>query len=369
MATIAGLKYTRSARTLRSISAAQVEALNALPAETLEALVTEVKRLTKSDRRADEVGGLAVITAPRFLTGDNIKAAAGMAVAYARRDVADAWDGVDSLDEWAGAIGDLVETYAARPDGDRLNLSRPSTPNGEACAAITTGDLLATMLADAPKVLRDAAHAYLGHDCGRVLPEIDGVPAETIPSTCGICDPTAAGRRPTLAGILQHTRGMTTADADTHLIRRLIVGRDGKSGAAAAARDRLTEALADIEGTRTRNIWPVEQETTATDVVRQTREDIRRQEREAREDAYDRPVRRPEPDTETVTVTRADGTVEAFTHAEIVGAVERSAEDRAEDRRAEFYAARPALGKVAPKSRRGSRVGSTGPTVTVRLGA
>lgn len=396
-----------ASRYLSSVEPSDLAALQSLDGDTLAALLRRVRLAARNVPRADEVESLASLIVGRLYRGD-VEKAARAAVSLASRTVDQAYAGVDSLDQWAGEFGDMVESFIATGE-DSAGMPRAWCPRPDAQYRTTDADVIAAALDSLAgtahgRILRDAARAYMAHGDRR----------------CSLCnDPTTAGRRVSLLGILAHTRGLSGSDSEYHVIRRAMLAAL-RAVPAAALKDEHYYPHA--EGGRSSSVFldrkpreharagevgrPVTYVVTAQPITRpvahRTRAvvttasgaslpwegDTARPSDEwqaayvgqwAHSPAGTTHTRevvgmtdahtivttpRPTPDTDVVTVTRPDGTRE--THTESHYAALRTPRT-AEDRLAETLAAAPPRTVRTPQRKRGTGTGAYGSQVGARL--
>lgn len=285
---------------------------------------------------ADEVESLAAAIVAGFYGDEHdVMAAAAAAVHAARTTVTAAYSRADSLDAWADVAPDFVEERARRSEWT-VSLPHAWGADPEAAYATTTVDVIAAALAsvqddDARRILTDASRAYARHDG----------------AACDVCpEAVRMGRGVSLMGILAHTREVASGSAEYQTLRRLMV---------------RALAAVDVHGVKAEHYYPrAPLGSGPVSLTRAPRTDAPGvRERAARH----------LPDTDAVTVTRADGTTYATTHATVTGkAAPRTPEDRRADLIAEQVAAAPSRAvRRQERSRGNGGTGAYGPQVAVRL--
>lgn len=153
-----------------------------------------------------------------------VEKSARAAVALARKTVSAAYAGRDSLDAWADVYGAEMVEDVLHHGTDRASMAPAWAPRADYKQRTTDADVVTALLSALPedsdlgRVFRDAARAYMSHDRYTVTP----LPVAVVVPACDLCaDPTSAGRRVALRGILAHARGLAGSDSQYHALRRL----------------------------------------------------------------------------------------------------------------------------------------------------
>lgn len=209
--------------------AAAMTALSESDPATLAQLIRRVTIIVKSldVMHAPDVEAIAQgMSARLYLNSDapNVEYTARAAVTLARQTVSTAYAGRDSLDGWADTYGAEMVEEVLHHGTDRASMAGHWSPRADRKYRTTDADVVTALLealpedSDLGRIFRDAAKAYMSHDRYTVtlLPVAVKVPA------CDLCaDPSSAGRRVALRGILAHARGLTGTDSEYHALRRL----------------------------------------------------------------------------------------------------------------------------------------------------
>lgn len=196
----------KARRHLATVSPSEVEAMQALDADTLSALVTYVRAITQDDDTREH----ATIIAASFYLGASgegaarTRHAARAAVRAAQRSLAlsrhlDGWD----------LYGDMTEDVMTTVEDATVRTGLPRyapDPQASPMVATSLSDLLATVITSTgSEDLRHAALAYLRHA-----------------RHCAECTE-ASEQRVTLQGVRSHVAGRTGSDSAYHSERRAVL--------------------------------------------------------------------------------------------------------------------------------------------------